>query len=216
MSLASWSISLRISVLIASCILVGCSGTDPAFIYNQKQADAKVKDLTALTSQPIQKYVSGLELTESEKSKLTSAIPIIDQIIQYDPVTINSYNLKGKCYAATGRIAESKNAYLDGISISIKREDETSKLILSDTYTELAKIHIQENDVKSAELAAQNAIKVQDNDPAPHVILGRIYLSQKKIQQAKAESLRALLINADYEPARVLFRDLNPSLKASP
>ncbi|MFM9873543.1 MAG: tetratricopeptide repeat protein [Fimbriimonadaceae bacterium] len=207
---------MRISIIFVALLLIGCSGTDPAFIYNQTQADAKVKELTELATKPIQKYITNAELTDADKTSLATALPIIDQIIQYDPVTINSYNLKGKCLAALGRTVDAKAAYLDGISLSVPRDDDTSKLIRSDTYTELAKIHVQENDFKSAELAAKNAIATQDTDPAPHVILGRIYAQQKKKQLAQDEALRALLINADYEPARNLFRDLNPSLKASP
>ncbi len=207
---------MRISIGLLAVFLVGCSGTEPNFLYNQAQADQAVKEVTEITSQPIQKFITGVDLTDGEKSKLESAIPLIDEIIKYDPVSLNSYNLKGKIYLALGKQTEAKMTFIEGMAVSVQREDETSKLIRSDTCVELAKIHFAEKDYKSAEQAANTAITLLDNDPMPHVILGRIFQINKNMPSAKNEALRALLINADSEPARVLFRDLNPSLKVSP
>ena|GEM_PF-3252231 len=212
----SSSISLRISLILITGLLIGCSGTDPAFIYNQKQANERVAEVTKLTTNPVQKFITGVELSETDKRDLAAALPLIDQILQYDPVTLDFYNLKGKIYLSLEKTTEAKAAFLDGVATSLVQEDETAKLIRSDTYTELAKIHYQENDFSSAEIAAKNAIATLDTDPMPHVILGRVYEIQNNKKAANEEALKALLINADSEPARVLFRDLNPSLKVSP
>jgi tetratricopeptide (TPR) repeat protein len=217
LSLANSSISLRTSIpLIALLLLLGCSGTEPTFIYNQAQATEAISRITKLTTNPIQKFISNVELTDADKRDLRAALPIIEEVLQYDPITLNSYNLKGKIYLALEKPTEAKAAFLDGIALSIVKDDETAKLIRSDTYTELAKIHYKENDFKSGEIAAKNAIATLDTDPAPHVILGRIYEINNDKQSAKDEALRALLINADNEPARILFRDLNSSPKVSP
>lgn len=207
---------MRISFPLIALILVGCSGVEPDFIYTSQQADEVNKQLEKLTTQPIQKYIVRVELTDQDRANLEEALPLIDRIIQFDPITVNAYALKGKIHLALGDPAAAKATYLEAIAKSIPNNTDLDKTIRSDMYVDLGSIHYSENDLKNAERALNKAIELADTAPEAHVLLGRVYQKTDRLNEAKEEALKALLLNADYEPARVFYQEINANPKASP
>jgi tetratricopeptide (TPR) repeat protein len=167
------------------------------------------KQIGDLTTKPIQRDIAGFKLTDSEKAQLIAAIPLIDQIIAYDPTTINSYSLKGKCLRATGKPQEAKVVYLTGLAVTSPIDNETDREIRSDLYLELAVIHFEERDFASAEAAIDQSIKLMSSATA-HVVRGRLFQRKGDLKSAKEEALKALLDDADNENARRFFVELNP------
>lgn len=208
---------MRIKLLpLLALVLVGCSGVEPDFLYTNAQATQVNNQIAELTSKPIQKYLAGVELTPADRASLEKALPLIDQIIQFDPITINSYSLKGKIHRALGQILPAKEAFYDGIARSAPLNNPDDTLIRSDLYLELAQINYEEQDFSAAQIALKTSLKIDDESPAAHVLQARLYIRDNKKQLANDHVLKALLLNAEYEPARVLFTELNVPRAASP
>jgi Tfp pilus assembly protein PilF len=208
---------LRTNLLpLFAFVLVGCSGVEPDFLYTNAQATQVNNQIAELTSKPIQKYLAGVELSPADRASLEKALPLIDQIIEFDPITINSYSLKGKIHRALGQVNLAKEAFYDGIARSAPLNNPDDTLIRSDLYLELSQINYEEQNFSAAQIAIETSLKIDDESPAAHVLRARLYVRENKKQLANDHVLKALLLNAEYEPARVLFTELNVPRAASP
>lgn len=210
LSPANSSISWLIKAIVLAAVLVGCSGMEPRFIYTPDQFNQTNDQVQKLAINPIQKYLVKQAITDAEKSDLETALPLIDEMIRYDPITINSYSLKGKILRALGRDAEAKAAFVAGMATAQpKTNDEQDVLVRSDLLLELAQLHMADQEIELAQTAAERSIKLSDTSPIGHTILAQIAQKKGNVQLAKEECMRALLSDADYEPARLLYRELN-------
>lgn len=180
---------------------------DPNVIYTPAQAGAANRKLENLTKEPLRKFLAKESLTEQEKEDLRSALPILDQIIHYDPVTINAYAMAGKIHLALDEPQKAMDYYLDGIARTRVTDTQIERTIRSDIYVEMADLHLRNNDSASAQRALKTAIQIEDTSSQAHVMLGRIYQSQGNQAGAKEEALKALLADADYEPARTFYQE---------
>ncbi|MBX3114882.1 MAG: hypothetical protein KF836_09985 [Fimbriimonadaceae bacterium] len=157
---------------------------------------------------PIQKYLAGQEINNKEKADLETALPLIDEMIRFDPITINSYSLKGKVLRALDRDGEAKMAFLDGMAKALPTNEEQDKLVRADLLLELAQLHLASGEFNEARAAAEKSLSINDESAIGHTVIAQVAYQNNEIQLAKDECLRALLIDADYEPARTLYREL--------
>jgi len=181
---------------------------EPDFIYRPEQFNATNDKVQSLAMNPIQKYLAGQEINNKEKSDLETALPLIDEMIRYDPITINTYSLKGKVLRALDRDGEAKAAFLDGIATASPKNEEQDRLVRADLLLELAQLHLASGEINEALAAAERSLLLNDDSAIAHTIIAQIALLRNDIQLAKDECLKALLSDADYEPARTLYRSL--------
>lgn len=182
---------------------------EPNFIYTPAQAQTVNQEIARLSEKPIQKYLRGEPLTPEDRQNFEQAIPLLDQLIKFDPTTINSYSLKGKILRALGRIPEAKVAFSQGLAITSPVENPDDKLIRSDLLFELAQIEFEARNYAEAQRAVALSIQVDDQSPAAHVLQAQLHQQNGKQAEAQESLLKALLLNPDFEPARVLFQKLN-------
>lgn len=181
---------------------------EPDFIYRPEQFNATNDRVQKLAMNPIQKYLAGQPINANEKADLETALPLIDEMIRFDPITINSYSLKGKVLRALDRDGEAKAAFLDGIATASPKNEEQDRLVRADLLLELAQLHFASKEYNEAVAASEKSLLLNDNSAIAHTIIAQVALQQKDIQLAKDECLKALLSDADYEPARTLYRSL--------
>ncbi|QYK53940.1 MAG: hypothetical protein KF824_03370 [Fimbriimonadaceae bacterium] len=182
---------------------------EPDFIYTVEQFNETNERVQKLVMNPIQKYLAGQEINSKEKADLEKALPLIDQMIQFDPITINSYSLKGKVLRALDRDGEAKIAFLDGLTTAPPKQEVQDELVRADLLLELAQLHFASGEMNEAIAASEKSIKLNDNSAIAHTIIAKVAYQRNDIQRAKNECLKALLADANYEPARTLFRTIN-------
>lgn len=183
---------------------------EPGFIYTPVQFDEVNKQVEELASPPLTKYFSNQTLTPEDRQALERCLPLVDEMIRFDPITINSYSLKGKLLLALGKVSEARDAFLDGIALSQPREENPQdSVVRADVLVGLAQIHISAGEFQLAEQAALQAITLYPQSAPAETIVARARLSAKDYSGAKEHVMRALAIENDYEPARVLLRAIN-------
>lgn len=181
---------------------------EPNFIYTVDQFNETNERVQNLAMNPIQKYLAGQEINNKEKADLEIALPLIDEMIRFDPITINSYSLKGKVLRALDRDGEAKMAFLDGMAKALPTNEEQDKLVRADLLLELAQLHLASGELNEAAAAAEKSLGINDESAIGHTVIAQVAYQNNEIQLAKDECLRALLTDADYEPARTLYREL--------
>lgn len=215
MSQANWSTLWRIS-LLATVLVGGCTGIDPNVIYTPQQAEEANRELETLTKEPLRKFLAKEALSDQDKDHLRKALPILQKITAYDPITINSYAMAGKIHLALDEPQQAMDCYLDGIAKTKPNDTPIERTIRSDLYIEMADLHLRNNDSAAAERALRTAILIEDTSSQAHVMLGRILQSRGDTAGAKEEALKALLADAEYEPARTFYQEVNGKKAASP
>ncbi len=206
----NWSISWLLSGAVAAAIIGGCSGMEPGFIYTPEQFEAVNGRVEELASGPLTKYFSAQSLTTADRKALETSVPMVDEMIRFDPITINSYSLKGKLLLALGETDKAREAFLDGIALTIPREENPQDdMVRADVLVGLAQIHVGAGEFDLAEQAAAQALTLYPDSAPAETIIAQARLNAKDYAAAKEHVMRALAIENDYEPARVLLRTID-------
>src|SRR5690606_21384036 len=109
-----------------------------------------------------------------------------------------------------GKVSEARDAFLDGIALSQPREENPQdSVVRADVLVGLAQIHISAGEFQLAEQAALQAITLYPQSAPAETIVAQARFSAKDYSGAKEHVMRALAIENDYEPARVLLRAIN-------
>ena len=133
------------------------------------------------------------ERAKIEKERLENDLRRITNQLQISLDDTNLWLLRARIYEKLDR----REAAITDLSEVIKRDGASVDLL-----TRRSALWLKENEFEKAESDANEAIKLDADDPAGHFALGKVFLEQWEVQQAYNNFKRTILLDPNHKMAR--------------
>ena len=194
---------MSIAALLAVQAVIGCApdpNAPPIYRTNAEYLE-HLQEVEMLTKSSFEAVHDGFPLNDEEKAKLRKADKIIDGLIAYKSDGYGPWILKGLTQRALGNRDQALRAYQQGLNLAPKEMTTDDMNAVARIHDELTSFYFEEGDFKTAELHADEAVKLMPDVPSLLTNAAGVKIQLKKTKEADDLLKRALKIDPKFPMA---------------
>ncbi len=200
-----------------AALFTGCTSnkTDPkTTVHNDKDNLMTMVKIQELTRDALVKVESDEELDGADKEKLRQALPLIRDMVAYNPTAYPPQVILGKTNMALGLSGDAEKAYLQACKVEPKNVDDQTRLLVASVYNDLSRISFNRKDYKQAEERANQTLIIAPDDPKFIANLASVQMQAGRYEAAKG-TLKQALLKSPKEPGLLSLQKFLDSAQAA-
>ncbi len=183
-------------------------------VTNPDQAQMAVNEVQLLTEVAFEKIINRQELTAEDKSKLQKALPIVDQLIAYDPLSRAFASIKGKALIGLGQYKKAETFLQNAILVKPKNGQDIEIMIYAGLEADLSRALLEQGELETAFEHIQTARIALPQDPYFMTDASYILIKLGNLKDARTICQRALKVDPGHLPAHQLIEQIDKTTQS--
>ena len=189
---------------------MGCGPSKPSaeIVQNQEQAAEKLAKIRELTEEPLLKRNDNMDLSERDRKNLEAALPLVQSLIEFDPIAIGTITLRGKIEVALDRLDEAEATFKQALKVAPAPEHQNTdiKFLMAGINDDLSKIEFIRGNYKKSIEYIEEALKFSPNNPIYLTNLAYSQVEARELEAAKETVKKIQAIDPKNEDVKMLLK----------
>lgn len=178
-------------------------------VTNPDQAQMAVNEVQLLTEPIFEKVLNRKPLTDQDRNDLRKALPIVDRLIAYDPVSRAFASIKGKTLIGLGQYEEAEKQLKNAILLKPEPGQTMEIMIYAGLEADLSRALYEQGKHEEAFEHIQLARIALPNDPYFMTDASTILIELGNLKDARTICERALKADPGHLPALELIEKID-------